>query len=125
MGEFADLAWDRDFNHYIDNEEEEEYDSFISSSNDKVIEYKNFPEGEVVLARKYEKHYGHNLVFNRVCKIVKNTDKAVLFRIDPDWEPDCKNAGKEFWVPKSVIYMLKDELKVVYFKQWVTLKVIN
>ena len=125
MGEYADLAWDRDFNRYMDGEEEEKYDSFISSSNDKVIEYKNFPEGEVVLARKYENRYGHDLVFNRVCKIIKNTDKAVLFRIDQDWEPDCKNAGKEFWVPKSVIYMLKDELKVIYFKQWVTLKSIN
>jgi len=125
MGEYADLTWDRDFNRYMDGGEEEEYTSFISSPNKNVIKYKEFPEGELVLARKYEKYYGNKLVFNRVCKIIKNTDKAVLFKIDPESEPDCKNAGKEFWVPKSVIYMLKNELKVVYFKQWVTLKILD
>lgn len=124
MGEYAELSRERDFNNYMDGKEDEEIYVEYSSSNN-VIKYKNFPEGEVVLARKYEKYYGHNLVFNRVCKIIKNTDKAVLFEIDKDWEPDYKNAGKQFWIPKSVIYMLKDELKVVYFKQWVNLKSIN
>lgn len=124
MGEYAELARERDFNNYIDGKEDEEIYVEYSSSNN-VIKYKNFPEGEVVLARKYEKYYGHNLVFNRVCKIIKNTDKAVLFEIDSDFEKDYKNAGKRFWVPKSVIYMLKNELKVVYFKQWVELKSIN
>ena len=125
MGEYAELVKERDFTNYIDDKEEEEYDSYSSSQNNNVIKYKNFPEGELVLARKYEKYYGHDLVFNRVCKIIKNTDKAVLFEIDKDWEPDYKNAGKQFWIPKSVIYMLKNELKVVYFKQWVKLIAIN
>lgn len=125
MGEYAELVKEQDFVNYIDGKEEEEYDSYLSSQTNNVIKYKNFPEGELVLARKYEKYYGHDLVFNRVCKIIKNTDKAVLFEIDKDWEPDCKNAGKQFWIPKSVIYMLKNELKVVYFKQWVKLIAIN
>ena len=123
MGEYAELAFERDY--YRSFDEPNDNPVVIYSSDSKVIKYKNFNEGEYILARKYDRYYGDTLVFNRVCKIIKNTDKAVLFEIDSDWEPDCKNAGKRFWIPKSVIYMLKDELKVIYFKQWVKLKAIN
>ena len=84
----------------------------------KVINYVNFAEGEKVLVRKYNKYFGDRLVFNDVCNIVKNTEKAVLFKINEEWEEDNINKGKQFWVPKACLYMLNSEKKVVYIKQW-------
>lgn len=90
-----------------------------------TIAYKCFNEGENVLVRKYNKYFGDKLVMNDVCIIVKNTNKAVLFRIDDSYEVDNENAGKQFWVAKSALYMLENEMKVVYIKQWVDISFVN
>lgn len=90
----------------------------------KVIAYKGFSEGVNVLVRKYEKYFGDKLTMNDVCIIVKNTDKAVLFKIDDSWEVDNENAGKQFWVAKRALYMLEGERKVVYIKQWVDVNLV-
>lgn len=91
----------------------------------KVIEYKMFSVGENVLVRKYDKYFGHDLVLNDVCTIVRYTEKAVLFKISEEWEhEDNPNRGKSFWVAKSVLYMLEGELKVVYLKQWAEINLV-
>lgn len=89
-----------------------------------AIAYKCFNEGVNVLVRKYGKYFVDKLVMNDVCLIVKNTDKAVLFKIDDSWEVDNENAGKQFWVAKSVLYMLDSEKKVVYIKQWANINLV-
>ena len=90
----------------------------------KVIAYKGFSEGVNVLVRKYDKYFGDKLTMNDVCVIVKNTAKAVLFKIEDSWEFEKKIAGKQFWVAKSALYMLDGEKKVVYIKQWVDINLV-
>ena len=64
-----------------------------------------------------------------VVKCIGVTDKAVLFEVSGDFE--TKQAGKQFWVPKSIIYVDKMELetlpqsKVYYIPNWSTLTIIN
>ena len=66
---------------------------------------------------------------NIVVKCVRVTDKAVLFEVSEDFEDN--QAGKQFWVPKSVIHVDRDEVirlpqtKVYYVPNWVKLTIIN
>jgi hypothetical protein len=55
-------------------------------------------------------------MLNRVCTIVRRTEKAVLFRVEG--ESDEKFSNEMFWMPKKNIIMLQNELRVIYFKDW-------
>lgn len=121
MGEFADLTIDRDWSDYWDDRDVPDYEPDIDVVYEEIIKYKDFPSGTDILLRKYKNSKYTSLVINMVCNIVKTTDKAVLFHVDKEEHKDY--ADQLFWVPKSVLYMKKNEAKVVYVKSWV--QVIN
>lgn len=122
MGEYAEMSIEREFNDYIDSIDryyESDFDDFnlyppkVSVSAESHLPIVDFPEGDDVLLRK-------DRTFDRVCIIVKKTDKAILFKIDKDFEPDIK-IDFMFWLPKSVLFMKKDEKRIYRIKHWATI----
>lgn len=77
---------------------------------------KVFPDNTNVLLRalNYRNRGG---TINRVCKIVKTTEKAVLLKVDRDFEDDI-TMDIMFWMPKSAMYMLQNEKQIYYLKDW-------
>ena len=133
MGEYADMCMERDFNDYIDSIDRNDYDDpfdgpytvvINKKSEEKQLSIKLFPVGDSVLLRRYSKEEKDKLDINEVVKIIRITEKAILFKFDEEFE-DFEFAGLEFWMPKSVIYMKENELKVYYIKPWTTIKFIN
>ena len=133
MGDYADMCMERDFNDYIDSIDRNDYDDpfdgphtvvINKKSEEKQLPIKLFPVGDSVLLRRYSKVVKDKLDINEVVKIIRITEKAILFKFDEDFE-DFEFAGLEFSMPKSVIYMKENELKVYYIKHWTTIKFIN
>jgi hypothetical protein len=68
-----------------------------------------------------------NCKLNETVYIASVTDKAVLFTFSGEW----KNAlhwemqGKQFWLPKSILYKHKKHIKVIYIPRWAKIKIIN
>lgn len=133
MGDYADMCMERDFNDYIDSFDRNNYDDpfdgpytvvINKKSEEKQLPVKLFPVGDSVLLRRYSKVVKDKLDINEVVKIIRITEKAILFKFDEEFE-DFEFAGLEFWMPKSVIYMKENELKVYYIKDWTTIKFIN
>ena len=133
MGDYADMCMERDFNDYIDSIDRNDYDDpfdgphtvvINKKSEEKQLPIKLFPIGDSVLLRRYSKVVKDKLDINEVVKIIRITEKAILFKFDEEFE-DFEFAGLEFWMPKSVIYMKENELKVYYIKHWTTIKFIN
>lgn len=131
MGEYAEMCIDRDWgdfiydiDHYYDDDFEGDnpYESYYSRKREsstlygkKKLPYNNFDINTSILLRQ------ENSKLNRECVIVRNTDKAVLFKIDCKIEDDLKH-DYLFWMPRSVMFMLEGESKVVYLKSWATIK---
>ena len=133
MGDYTDMCMERDFNDYIDSIDRNDYDDPFDGSHTVVINKKSeekqlpiklFPVGDSVLLRRYSKVVKDKLDINEVVKIIRITEKAILFKFDGEFE-DFEFAGLEFWMPKSVIYMKENELKVYYIKPWTAIKFIN
>jgi hypothetical protein len=133
MGDYADMTMERDFNDYIDSIDRNDYDDPFDGPHTVVINKKSkenqlpiklFPVGDSVLLRRYSKEIKDKLDINEVVKIIRITEKAILFKFDEEFE-DFEFAGLEFWMPKRVIYMKENELKVYYIKPWTTIKFIN
>ncbi len=131
MGDDADMSMERDFNDYIDSIDRNDYDdpfdgphTVVINSEEKQLPIKLFPIGDSVLLRRYSREVKDKLNINEVVKIIRITEKAILFKFDEEFE-DFEFAGLEFWMPKSVIYMKENELKVYYIKPWTTIKFIN
>ena len=133
MGDYTDMCMERDFNDYIDSIDRNEYDDpfdgphtvvINKKSEEKQLPIKLFPVGDSILLRRYSKVVKDKLDINEVVKIIRITEKAILFKFDEEFE-DFEFAGLEFWMPKSVIYMKENELKVYYIKHWTTIKFIN
>lgn len=59
---------------------------------------------------------------NRVCMVLNTTEKAVLLKVDRDWEDDITR-DIAFWMPKVAMYMIEGEEKVYYLKNWA--KIVN
>lgn len=133
MGDYADMSMERDFNDYIDSIDRNDYDDLFDGPHtvvinkkfeEKQLPIKLFPIGDSVLLRRYSREVKDKLNINEVVKIIRITEKAILFKFDEEFE-DFEFAGLEFWMPKSVIYMKENELKVYYIKPWTTIKFIN
>ena len=133
MEDYADMAIERDFNDYIDSIDRNDYDDLFDGPHTVIINKKSeeiqlpiklFPVGDSVLLRRYSREVKDKLNINEVVKIIRITEKAILFKFDEEFE-DFEFAGLEFWMPKSVIYMKENELKVYYIKSWATIKFIN
>ena len=124
MGEYAEMSLEYDFNShidYIDGLYQSDFDDFddyypyptrVNVSTEPHLPVVDFPEGDKVFLRRK--------TFDRACIIVKKTDKAILFKIDEDSEPDIKDVFM-FWLPKSVMFMKKDEEKIYHIKDWATI----
>ena len=127
MGEYADMTIERDlYNHSMgyDNDDYDYldgYTNYSSSKHDQEIPITEFDEGEDVLVRQYYSNTDE-LSVNAVCIIVRKTEKAILFRFDKD---EGLLSDREFWMPKSVLYMKPNELKVYYIKHWADIKFVN
>lgn len=124
MGEYADMSIEFDFNDYIDSIDDyygscfggdfHPYPSKVNVTTESHLSIVDFSEGDKV-------HLINDGIFDRVCIIVKKTDKAILFKIDKDSEPDIK-IDFMFWLPKSVLFMKKDEKRIYHIKHWATIK---
>ena len=64
---------------------------------------------------------------NEVVKIIRITDKAVLFEFVEEWKNmyNWEMKGKQFWSPLSILYKHKNEIKVIYVPHWATYTLIN
>ena len=91
--------------------------------------FKEFPIHTDLLLRQYSKYNPNHLVLNEVVQIIAKTEKAILFEFSEKWYDDLeymeKYADKRFWIPKSLISMKENELKIYYIENWVPLKFIN
>ena len=68
-----------------------------------------------------------SLRINETVIIINITEKAVLFEFNEEWENiyHWQMKGLRFWLPKSVLYMQKNEKKVLYLPKWAKIKIIN
>ncbi len=139
MGEYADFVNDGlmdDYFYEIDNEPDpddypqEKYDPKYEHGTSEIEYNVNFWKldksllkiGDEWLYRK-----GISCKVNEVVKIVRVTDKAVLFEFVDEWKNkyNWQMKGKQFWIPLSILYKHKNELKVIYVPHWTTVSLIN
>lgn len=123
MGEYAEMAMERDWESQFHSDEYDYLDNVVIRSSKKVesgLPFKEWEVGTHLLMRQFLSDLD-TLKLNAVCIVQKYTEKAVLFKIDRDFETELtKNIT--FWLPKSVLYRKENEIKVVYVKHWATIK---
>ena len=135
MGEFADECFDIGFNNHLDNlfdfNDGDDSDEYI---NDNVVLVKSNYGKDINCIDKLQQGTDYLLrnfkvSINIVVKCVRITEKAVLFEISADFED--RHAGKQFWIPKSIIHVDEAERKnlpnskVYYIPDWATIHFIN
>ena len=66
-------------------------------------------------------------IINEVVIIKQITEKAVLFEFANEWKNKYhwQMKGKQFWLPKSILYKHKKHIKVIYIPKWAVVKIIN
>lgn len=134
-GDYADLCCERDLMNdiYSNDDPEDVFDSWGTpvihahktdkpTQNHKAIEL--FPVGDDVLMRRESKN-GNDFTFDEVVVIERVTEKAILFKISEEWETECPYKGREFWEPKSILYMKEGEKKVYYLPHWATILLLS
>lgn len=89
--------------------------------NSKQIPIETFPNGTNVLLRALNYRCMGGTI-NRVCMVLNTTEKAVLLKVDRDWEDDI-TMDIAFWMPKAAMYMIEGEKSVYYLKNWA--KIVN
>lgn len=133
MGEYAEMAFDRDFSQHVDEmmgygcDDYEPYPYVVRSSSSRRskpkeeigLPYEDREIGKPILLRQFYKDLD-TLKLNIVCLVIKQTEKAVLFKVDRKYEEDLKR-DVSFWLPKSVLYRKENELSVIYAKYWATI----
>lgn len=128
MGEYAEMAFDRDFSQHVDElmgygDYDYEPDViYVRSSKPKTeigLPYANREVGEAYQVRQFEKNLT-DLRINVVCIIIRETEKAVLFKVDREYEVDLDH-DITFWLPKSVLYLKENEVGTIYAKYWATI----
>ena len=81
--------------------------------------YANREVGEAYQVRQFEKNLT-DLKINVVCIIIRETERAVLFKVDREYEVDLDH-DITFWLPKSVLYLKENEVGTIYAKYWATI----
>jgi len=93
------------------------------------IDYENIVKIDIKENDDWLLRIGNHLYckLNKVVRIVKITDKAILFEFIEDWTNTQKihMKGKQFWLPKSIIFHYKDHIKVLYIPQWSKINILN
>lgn len=131
MGEYADMAIEQGFNDYIDSIDSYYGDDFYDDDPYGVYSNRCRSKKKKNQLPIIEFNVGENVQvlktgvfdFNHICLIKAKTEKAILFKINTDW--DCeKDADKDFcfWLPKSVLYMEEGEKRVYRVKEWAIIK---
>ena len=128
MGEYAEMAFDRDFSQHVDElmgyggYDYEPDVIYVRSSKPKTeigLPYANREVGEAYQVRQFEKNLT-DLKINVVCIIIRETERAVLFKVDREYEVDLDH-DITFWLPKSVLYIKENEVGTIYAKYWATI----
>jgi len=138
MGEYSEFVneglVDNHFNHIDSNEYDEEdyYDYPINKSNytgslEKDFNYIHFPFNELKLNDDWLLRKGKACKINEVVIVKHITPKAILFEFSEEWENSLgwDMLGKQFWLPKSILYKHIKEKKVIYIPRWTTINIIN
>lgn len=128
MGEYAEMAMERDwesqFQPYEDFYDIPNYVVHSTSSRhkwkDEGMPYEDRVLNTPILLRQFKRNL-YDLKINSVCLVIRQTEKAVLFKVDKTYEEDAREEIT-FWLPKSVLYRRENELSVVYVKNWATIK---
>ena len=129
MGEYAEMAMERDWESQF-YPQEDYYDcggiDVIHSTSkqpkwkDEGLPYEDRVLNTPILLRQFKRNL-YDLKINSVCLVIRQTEKAVLFKVDKTYEVDAREEIT-FWLPKSVLYRRENELSVVYVKNWATIK---
>lgn len=140
MGEYADITNDilmDDYFKEIDNPDdyeedyqEEKYDPKYEHGTTQLeynINFVHIDKSLLKVGDEWLYRKGISCKVNEVVKIVKITDKAVLFEFVDEWENKYhwQMKGKQFWNPLSILYKHKNEIKVIYVPHWATCSLIN
>lgn len=132
MGEYAEMAMERDWERHIDSIDRFDYEDIYdypgvitirSSRKNKTesgLPYEDWPIGTELMVRQFKGNLT-DLRYNMVCSVVRQTEKAVLFKVDKNVELELES-DVTFWLPKSVLYRKENEIKVVYAKYWATIQ---
>lgn len=72
-------------------------------------------------------HSNKNKRINKVVKVIQITEKAILFEYIEEWTNvyNWEMKGLRLWIPKSILYQQKNELKVLYIPSWANTPIIN
>jgi hypothetical protein len=123
MGEYAEMAMERDLEAQFHPDEYDYLDGVVIRSPKPKTEiglpYANREVGEAYQVRQFEKNLT-DLRINVVCIIIRETEKAVLFKVDREYEVDLDH-DITFWLPKSVLYLKENEVGTIYTKYWATI----
>ena len=126
MGFYADCSIERDFDEYVGykcGEYKDDYEFETPTITIKTLPIKEFEEGRDVLV-KCDDYRQTGKKLERVCTIVKNTQKAVLFKVNRDYESDIPQ-DIMFWMPRSAMYMLENEKEIYHLKNWAKITKVN
>ena len=131
MGEYAEMAMERDWERHIDSIDRFDYEDIYDypgvttirgsrkNKTESGLPYEDWPIGTELMVRQFKGNLT-DLRYNMVCSVVRQTEKAVLFKVDKNVELELES-DVTFWLPKSVLYRKEDEIKVVYAKYWATI----
>lgn len=138
MGEYSEFVndglIDNHFNHIDSNEYDEEdyYDYPISKFNyacslEKDFNYIHFPFDELKLNDDWLLRKGKACKINEVVIVKHITPKAILFEFSEEWKNilGWNMLGKQFWLPKSILYKHIQHKKVIYIPKWTKIEIIN
>lgn len=128
MGFYADSTIERDFDEYVGYknggfDDDPEYRESFETPIISTIPVKEFEEGKDILL-KCDNYRNTGRRLNRVCTIIKNTQKAILFKVNRDYENDLPQ-DIMFWMPRAAMYMHKSEKEIYYLKHWAKITKIN
>ena len=138
MGDYADDAFERDLAGACYDYDHGDYNAFngripIYSSNNSTVENNlDYIHLDCSILTKEDdwllrKGTEYTDKLNKLVVIKQITEKAILFEFVEEWTNTLhwEMKGKQFWLPKSILYKHKDHKKVIYVPKWTKIKIIN
>lgn len=140
MGDYADITNDilmDDYFYDIDRDDsepddypQEKYDTRYEHGTSEIEYNLNFihlDESLLKVGDEWLYRKGISCKVNEVVKIIRITEKAVLFEFADEWKNKYhwQMKGKQFWYPLSILYKHKNEWRVIYVPHWATCTLIN
>lgn len=142
MGDYADFVNDGLIDDYFNDMDKPDHDdNWIDGQTiyvkrkpsefplEQNFDYIKFPIEQLIVGDEWlmRKDIEIRDKLNQTVFIRKITDKAVLFEFSEEWINiyGWQMKGKQFWLPKSVLYKHKNHIKVIYIPKWTSIKCIN